>query len=259
MTRGVNPEPFRRFAEFVADSKRIGRDIVGNPKSYVPLSALERHWTVNAISRVLQAFPDRLDIDVHIIKRQYLRVFSTLVYAGPEAVRNLQPLFISRNLTDDSFPRRSRPSEWPDEKFFRDAFKEFAPSQWQFFPLHFRSHLLQDRYVDDECVLPIEPSHQIAHSSTAVVERFDIHDELNHLEDRVCPFHFFPFSFARPVTSSNLSFRRPTLTPVSCRTSTTSRPKHRSSSKYTTTRDTKTITRTSSGRCAVSASDHPIT
>src|SRR4051812_42977180 len=105
--RSVNPEPFRRFAEFVAISKRTGHDIAGNPKAYVPLSALRTYWTPAAISRVLQAFPDRLDISVPVVKRLYLRIFSTLVYTGPDAVLNLQSLFISRRITDDGFPRRS--------------------------------------------------------------------------------------------------------------------------------------------------------
>ncbi|KAK0652661.1 hypothetical protein B0T16DRAFT_427050 [Cercophora newfieldiana] len=158
MTRGVNPEPFRRFAEFVADikPKHVGRDIAGNPKSYVPLTALR--------------------------ERQYLRIFSTLVYTGHDAVRNLQPLFISRKLTDENLPRRDRPNTWPDEKFFREFFKEIVGNQWQFFPLNFCPEDLQDLYVDDECILPIDSPVQIAHSNTTVVERFDIHAEFNDLE-----------------------------------------------------------------------------
>ncbi|KAK0714741.1 hypothetical protein B0H67DRAFT_490888 [Lasiosphaeris hirsuta] len=180
----VNPEPFRKFAEFVADIKanHIGRDLAGNSKNYVPLSALQTYWTPGRISHVLHAFSERLDIDVGAIKRKYLRIFSTLVYTNHDAVRNLQPLFISRNLSDESLPWRDRPSAWPNEKFFSDFFKQITVNQWQFFPLHFRSDQLQDLYVDDECILPIDTPVTIAQSNTTEVQHFDIHDGFNHLD-----------------------------------------------------------------------------
>jgi len=207
-SRSVNPEPFRKFAEFVASVKpaHIGRDIAGNSRNYVPLSALQEYWTPKRISRVLHAFPERLDLDIGTIRRQYLRIFSTLVYSDNDAVRNLQPLFISPNLSDESLPWRSPPSAWPDEKFFRDVFNQIAGHQWQFFPLHFRSDQLQDRYCHDECILPIDPPAQIAHSNTTSIERFDIHDDFNHLADPVCyPHH---------PASLHLNFRYPTSLPI---------------------------------------------
>ena len=217
MAQSVNPEPFRKFSEFVGDTKlgHIGRDIASNPKNYVPLSSLREYWTPSRVSRVLHAFSgDRLDIDVATIRTRYLRTFSTLVYTGPDAVRNLQPLFISLNLTDNSLPWPSRPSAWRNEKFFCDFFKAIRAHQWQFFPLNFRSDQLQDRFVDDECILPIDPPVQIAHSNTTIIERFDIHSEFNDL-DRVC-FLRLHLSFVLPVRSTR-DF--PALTPVIYRTS----------------------------------------
>ena len=193
MAPAVNPDPFRKFAEHVADvkPKHVGRDIAGNSKNYVPVSDLREYWTSARISRVLHAFSgDRLDIDVSVIRQQYLRIFSTLVYTGPNAVRNLQPLFISRKLTDESLPWRFRPNAWPDEKFFREFFKEIASNQWQFFPLDFRPEHLHDLFVDDECILPIDSPTEIAHSALTAVQRFDIHDDYNHLE-RVWPSNTF--------------------------------------------------------------------
>jgi len=188
MAPDINPEPFRKFAEFVADLKpeHIGRDIAGNPKNYVPVTALRKYWTRARISHVLHAFPDgRLDIDVGIISRHYLRIFSTLVYTGHNAVRALQRLFISHKLTDDSLPWRVRPSAWPDEKFFREFFNEIAAHQWQFFPLDFRPEHLHDIYVHHECILPIDSPLSITLSHATEVQRFDIHDDFNHLES-VC-------------------------------------------------------------------------
>ncbi len=190
---GVIPEPgpFSKFAEFVADtkSKNIGHDIAGNPKKYVPYSALVTYWTTGSISRVLRAFPGsgRLDIDIDLIKRRYLRIFSTLVYTSPAAVNNFQNLFISKNLDDKRLPWRSRPSEWPDEKFFRDFFKQIAPHQWQFFPFDFSRDNLHDLRIDDECILPIDPTTPIAQGSAATIERFEVHPESNNLAHRVRP------------------------------------------------------------------------
>ena len=139
-------EPLLVFVKLVAEvkSKYIGRDIAGNPTSYVPLGILREYWTARRVSRVLHSFPVPLDLDVHLIRTRYLQIFSMLVYSDYDAVRNLQPLFISRNLTDDSLPWSSRPSAWPDEKFFRDFFRLIAANQWQFFPLRFSPDRLQD-------------------------------------------------------------------------------------------------------------------
>lgn len=193
---GINPDPFSRFAEFVAEtkSKHIGHDTAENRRPYVPLSALHEYWTPSRISSVLRAFPDRLDIDIGVIKRSYLRLFSTLVYTHHDTVPSLAGLFISRNLTDEKLPWRSRPSEWPDEKFFRDFFDRIAKHQWQFFPLDFHADQLHDRHIDEQCILPIDFVKEIAHGSTASVRAFDIHPEFNHLAPKVCFPHSPSFS-----------------------------------------------------------------
>jgi hypothetical protein len=192
MARSVDTEPFRKFADFVAEIKprHAGQDITGETKHYVPLSALREYWTGVRISRVLRAFPGNpLAISVGVIREHYLRIFSTLVYTNENAVRSLQSLFISHNLTDLSGPWRSRPGSWPDEKFHRDFFKQIAGNQWQFFPLDFRATQLHDRFLADEHILPIDPPIPIKPPSTTVV-KCDIHADSNHLVGRVCPLCF---------------------------------------------------------------------
>lgn len=183
-TRGANPEPFSKFAEFVAKIKaeHVGHDLAGNSENYVPLTALRDYWTSSRISKVLRAFSDRLDIHIPTIQSHYLRIFSTLVYTHPDTVPSLQHLFISRNLHDGRFPSRRPPAAWPDEKFFSDFHKQIAPNQWQFFPLLFTPDQLQDHHIDDECILPIDSIIEIESGSAAVIEHFDIHPDYNLLE-----------------------------------------------------------------------------
>lgn len=183
MALGVNLEPFSGFAEFVADTKPkyTGCDIAGNPRQYIPLSELQRYWTRPRISKVLHAFSERLDIDVDLIRRQYLRIFSTLVYTHHDTLYLLTRLFISLNLTDERLPLRRRPSEWPDEAFYRDFFAGVVENQWQFFPLQFDADQLYDRFLDDKCILPITLGDQIDHGSAAIIYRFDIHPEYNRI------------------------------------------------------------------------------
>jgi hypothetical protein len=186
--------PFSKFSQFVAETKakHIGRDIVGNKKPYIPLSALREYWSKNRISRVLHSFSPHLNFDVGIIRRQYLRIFSTLVYTGPDTVENLEYLFISRNLLDEKLPWRSRPSEWPDELFFRNFFEQIAENQWQFFPLPFHLDQLHDHHIHNERILPIDWGTQIAHGTAASIYAFDIHPEFNHLAPKVCFAHNSP-------------------------------------------------------------------
>lgn len=183
-----DPGPFSSFARFVAETRKkyIGRDLADNPKPYVPLSALQKFWEPARISSVLSAFPHRLDISVGLITRSYLRIFSTLVYADPDAVRTLEDLFISHNFTDEKLPWGSRPREWPNTPFFKKLFKKFARDQWQFFPLHFHPDRLHNRLIRDQHVLPIRFTEEIAQGTAASVRAFAILPEYNDLALKVC-------------------------------------------------------------------------
>ncbi|KAK5658133.1 hypothetical protein OQA88_2105 [Cercophora sp. LCS_1] len=186
----ISQEPFSKFAEFVAETKlnHIGRDIAGNEKRYVPLSALRGYWTASRISRVLHAFSPRLDIAINIIKRHYLRIFSTLVYTGRDAVQNLQ-LFIKYNLSDEVFPSATRPTAWADAPIFREFFDRIVSNQWQFFPLHFDDKL-HDRQIHRDCILPIDAFVTIHQTNTTAIQRFDIHPDFNHLDEAKRTFVF---------------------------------------------------------------------
>lgn len=194
---GPDPGPFAQFAEFVAvtRAKHIGHDIAENAKPYVPLSALQEYWTPAKILSVLRAFPDRPGVNVGVIRRSCLRIFSTLVYTDRETVRSLADLFISHNITDDRLPWSRRPSEWPDADFHNNFFDKIADNQWQFFPFHFHPDHLYNRPISDHCVLPIDFKENIVHGNVASVCTFDIHPEYNDLVPKVC------FSLGLPCSS----------------------------------------------------------
>ena len=183
----VDPDPFAHFADFVAREKlkHVGRDIAGNVKHYIPLCALREYWTPRRIAKVLQAFQPRLEVDIPLIRRRFLRVFSILVYLSGDAVCNLSKQFISRDLCDDKLPQRSRPAEWADTKFHNDLFHQIRDRQWLFFPLCFAGDQLQDRELGEEYVLPIDPPEEIERGDAAVVQHLVIHDSYNHLSKKV--------------------------------------------------------------------------
>lgn len=190
MAVAANLDPFLQFVGFVSEvkSKYVGQDIAGNVKPYVPLSSLSEYWTPRRINGVLRAIPGRLDVDPSLIRASYLRIFSTLVYAGPETIGGLTDLFISHDLNDDRFPLHARPSEWPDEDLFCKFFDRIAPHQWQFFPLTFHPLKLHSRILHKECILPISSVTEINRTWPASVLKFDIHAEYNGLSPKVSSY-----------------------------------------------------------------------
>ncbi|KAK3904039.1 hypothetical protein C8A05DRAFT_42815 [Staphylotrichum tortipilum] len=174
------------FVEFVDTTKanHIGHDLAREARPYVPLSALREYWTASNVASVLRSFPVHPDIEVGIIRRSYLRIFSTLVYADLELVRSLPDLFVSRGITDSRLPWNRQPSEWPDAPIFNNFFKRIAKSQWQFYPFDFHPDQLYNRILSDEWILPINFTTTINQGAAASVYSFDINPEYNHFTPR---------------------------------------------------------------------------
>ncbi|KAK0625103.1 hypothetical protein B0T17DRAFT_491912 [Bombardia bombarda] len=179
----ANPEPFTKFFTFVAKTKKahIGRDLDGNEHYYIPYSKLRDYWQVSRINLALSAVPNPRPIDAEVIRKYYLRTFSTLVYTGPNALSNLPTHFIPRNLSDVKLPLSKQPVEWPDTPFLNDLFNSFCDNQWLFFPLCFTKKLLQDNPLDPRHILPIDPPETIVKGHIASILRITIHDDYNGL------------------------------------------------------------------------------
>ncbi|KAK0644616.1 hypothetical protein B0T16DRAFT_392934 [Cercophora newfieldiana] len=186
----VDPQPFIEFAEFVAEtgSSYTGHNIAGDPRTYVPWSLLRGYWSDVAIHRVLCAFVPRLVVNIDRVRTHYLRIFSTLVYAGQFATRHFEDLFVKLDLDDGWWPSRECPLSWLqqlDRKgFLKDFFAKISPHQWQFFPLPFTRHYLQRKSIYPEWILPIEAPRPIARARVSSVELITIHEEYNHLAPR---------------------------------------------------------------------------
>lgn len=193
-----NPDPFADFAHVVshATAKHIGWDAAGNETGYVPFDVLKQHWTPRRISEVLRAIKkeDETTPNIKNIGDHYLRIFSTLVDAGPQAVRYLQCLFISHGLTDAKLPSAEpRPSRNDDH--FTRCFRSISDHQWKFFPLDFQAGQLDDLHLDDRRILPITLGDGIYSSPAVEIHPFTIHDGF----DRLGPVCLAPTAFAVPT------------------------------------------------------------
>jgi len=204
----IDPNPFRKFAEFVAETKirHMGSDIAGNQHGYVPFSKLNEYWGPVRIKRVLQAFTPHIVVDVDLIRGHYLRIFSTLVYTGIQATGSFTKLFVRLENSDEKFPLRAPPDSWPREKLYGDIFNEISSYQWQFFPISFTPHHLQDLHFDDQVILPIYLAIPIAHNISGMVERITIHDEYNHLMPQVRTPEFAPVNFQELARADKLPY-----------------------------------------------------
>ncbi|KAK3381708.1 hypothetical protein B0H63DRAFT_524397 [Podospora didyma] len=157
-------EPFLDFFSFVTQTKgkHVGPNLDGAEKPYVPYPLLVQYWTVDRIYRVLSAFTPPIEVSIRLIKTDFLRTFSTLVWIGFDAVRQLSGWFINLDLGDSQLPILSRPSVWPDVLDYRTLLEKLDKHQWFFFPLHFDRNLLQDRTLSTRHILPIDFSENIA-------------------------------------------------------------------------------------------------
>ncbi|KAK4140565.1 uncharacterized protein C8A04DRAFT_14814 [Dichotomopilus funicola] len=159
--RPYDPAPFADFTDVVSRAmlNHIGRDAAGNETGYVPFDNILDH---------------------------YLRIFSTLVYAGRHAVPYLHSLFISRGHTDAKLPW-AKPPPSPDDNFFTESFRSISDHQWRFFPLDFQAGQLDDLHLEDRRILPITLLNSIYSSPSGAVkiDSFTIHPGFDHLGPKV--------------------------------------------------------------------------
>lgn len=180
----VDPAPFAHFGHFVAGQKQThnGQDITGNTYAYIPQPVLEEYWTINRISKVLQAHIPTIPANIRVLKQRYIQIFSILVYI--DGVRHLDK-FTSQSLDDSRLPLKQLPTEWPVDYHHKQLVDIFSREQWTFCPLEFTLYKLDNRDLPSDLVLPIERLEVIQHGDISKVQKFIINDACNFLVPKV--------------------------------------------------------------------------
>ncbi|EWG35899.1 serine/threonine protein kinase [Fusarium verticillioides 7600] len=118
--------------------------------SYIPFSILQKYWTEDRISQILNSSVIPITENVQLIAERYLRIFSTFVYGG--FCDKLSWVFRNHttNMDDDRLPF--------DESIFEntsDWTTSFLKHQWMFCPVEFTDESCHQLALDLRVILPV--------------------------------------------------------------------------------------------------------
>jgi len=177
--------PFTDFSAFVDDQRHrnVGLCSSGNESGFVPRSALDEYWTMDKISRVLNAVLPDTDHDAEAIRSHYLQTFSTLVYAGASSVRAMFGELLMRAPNDSMMPvpHDRKPGCSPE---LNAIVERIAEVQWVFFPLCFTREELSGVTLEAERILPMRVL-RVVEREAATISFVKVQDEYNKLASKV--------------------------------------------------------------------------
>lgn len=171
-----DPASTTDFTGFVTQKKKlfIGRNGYDQEQSFIPSCELDNYWKKQGrIQEICKSYsPNVLVPPRQAIRETYLRVFSTLVFAG---WLPLFPGFLEVGLTDEQFPTNSLPAIWTDSPIHQEMFEDFKKYQWTFFPVILDSNKLVNTAVPPERILPISNRLVIRESDATLISKVDFH------------------------------------------------------------------------------------
>lgn len=166
------------FSTFVADRKVTGKNCEGKDAKYVPFSVLTEFWTEEKIDQIFQSSGEFLIAPD--VRRNYIRVLSTLVFISQVANRNLLHYFHnikSQQRDDSSLPWLEVPQQVFEGSHATRMFRLFFENQWMFCPAVLdQENRMSDRKLHSHHVLPfttntgIEIEHNGRDSTLSVVK-----------------------------------------------------------------------------------------
>lgn len=173
--------PVSHFVRWVHENLRQGYNGSGARAGYITLDALQAYWTRERIQALYDSLPaPQVVVSRELIRTDYVRVFSTLVYAGwPEKVRD----FVRYNLHDGVFPLESPHESYPRASPFSDCFTEFAQHQWMFFPLIIPFRHPHERFIQLQRIVPISSKEPIQEGPDTWVYKIQLDPECSGLPD----------------------------------------------------------------------------
>ncbi|UZP34395.1 hypothetical protein NXS19_002211 [Fusarium pseudograminearum] len=138
------------FRQWIPSVSKVGVNGFGEESKYVPATKLTAYWSEEQLLHdIIDAINPVLSVPYGTIIKQYLGVFSTLVYLGrPEAIRH----FLALGMSDDRLPLRL--NELPDE--WNHELDRFIEEQWRFCPWRFTVLGSDQRQLPTQQILPIE-------------------------------------------------------------------------------------------------------
>lgn len=169
----------REFGHWFEENKISGLNGYGKSADYVAESDLRKYWDPQRIRTIWhkEVFK-QLPIPVEFIKRDYLRIFSTLVYIATQGIPSLVYLeyFNKRNILDNNvLPHLEHglsqvfPST-PEGIKVLDAFKK---DYFRFNPVVFGSGLHR-KELSSHCILPLTFKEKISGDSV-VIKKYEPH------------------------------------------------------------------------------------
>ncbi|KAF2998074.1 hypothetical protein E8E14_001380 [Neopestalotiopsis sp. 37M] len=138
------------FQRFVDDQRCSGIDESGNEAYYITASKLREYWSRERVSSLLNDFGQGEGLDFGTFSKDYLRLFSTLMYINePEQFH----WFVRRSINDSQLPYERK--DGPHSHTMRSLFDLFEENQWMFCPLEFDIPRMSSETVHPRTVLPV--------------------------------------------------------------------------------------------------------
>ena len=183
--RERDPGPCLQFTQHIDERKKLytGLDFSDKLTHFIPEAELKNYWTTANIDAVLRAQNPPVAASIDVIRKQFLRTFSTLVYANRVQFYHE---FTAHGLNDEHLPLDSFPAHWADGPIYQDLYRDFAKHQWLFFPLRLAPDQVNDRTLDDGFVLPITSKIKIKKGDASTVYKIQVDNSCNHLVPQVC-------------------------------------------------------------------------
>lgn len=176
-----DPRPTTDFASYVNTRKGAckGLDGCDREQEYIPACDLSSYWKSAAKLRaVCHSYAHKVTVNVDSVRGPYLRVFSTLAYAG--LLTHFRD-FSEHGLTDEHFPTNECPPAWRDLPVQQGCFEIFKEHQWIFFPIILDSSQLTGVIIPEDRILPISHLERIKTcDSTAIIKKVHFHPSCDH-------------------------------------------------------------------------------
>ncbi|KAI3322542.1 kinase-like protein [Xylariaceae sp. AK1471] len=165
------------FSEHVKATSLLGTNGHNEQCKYFPPSKQKKYWTPTKIKKLIHAHYEYVPSE--IINKEYLGVFSTLVFA--DRVASLSQFSI-HGLTDAHFPLYKYPERWQDVPALRELFKAFQEHQWMFFPFVFRANQLSDSIINPRQILPLAEREALSNTQDACVAKIVINNACHSID-----------------------------------------------------------------------------